>query len=67
MVNGEPVIEFNAKGVRDDLKMKGNKALQPYAKDEELAVRLEGYPKEVADGIRKGVEWVQLDPRNCFV
>ena len=34
MVNGEPVIEFNAKGVRDDLKMKSSKALQNYEQDE---------------------------------
>lgn len=67
MVNGEPVVEFNAKGVRDDLKQQGIVAMQDYAKDRELPVRLEGYPAEVAKAIQAGQDWVQLDPSRTFV
>lgn len=65
-VNGEPMLEFNCKSVRDDLKQQGQKAMKDYLEDEELKVRVAGYPEEVAKGIRKGEAWVQLNPENTF-
>lgn len=38
-----------------------------YLEDQELAIRLKGFPKEVGEGIRNGVQWVQLNPVNTFV
>ncbi|MBQ4436092.1 MAG: hypothetical protein II879_08370 [Clostridia bacterium] len=30
-------------------------------------MRLEGFPPEVADALKKGSDWVQLNPENTFV
>ena len=67
MVGGEPVLEFNCKSVRDDMRQQGVKAQKDFLEDEDLKVRLEGFPKEVSDAISKGGDWVQLNPGNTFV
>jgi hypothetical protein len=59
MVNGEPVIEMNCRSIRDDLKKKGQKAKKPWLEDEDLKVRLQGFPKEVAEALNEGKDWVQ--------
>lgn len=48
MVNGEPVVELNCRSIRDDLIQQGIKAKKDWLEDEDLKVRLSGYPKEVA-------------------
>ena len=65
-VNGNPLIEFNARAVKQDLKKQGQKALKKFLDDEKLEVRLAGYPKEVTEALRGNREWVQLDPKNTF-
>lgn len=65
-VNGNPLIEFNARAVKQDLKKQGQKALKKFLDDEKLDVRLAGYPKEVMEALRKNTEWVQLDPKSTF-
>lgn len=67
MVNGEPVIEMNCRSIRDDLKKKGQKAKKPWLEDEDLKVRLQGFPKEVAEALNEGKDWVQQNPANTFV
>jgi len=67
MVNGEPVIEMNCRTVKDDLQRQASKAKKDYLEDENLEVRLQGFPKEVAEGLKAGKEWVQLNPENTFV
>lgn len=67
MVGGEPVIEFNCKSVRDDMRQQGTKAQKDFLEDENLQVRLEGFPAEVASALQQGSDWVQLDPANTFV
>ncbi len=67
MVGGEPVIEFNCKSVRDDMKQQGTKAKKDFLDDEKLEVRLDGFPPEVAEAIRNGADWVQMNPENTFV
>ena len=67
MVGGEPVLEFNCKSVRDDMRQQGVKAQKGFLEDEDLKVRLEGFPKEVSDAIGKGSDWVQMNPENTFV
>lgn len=67
MVAGEAVIEMNCRAVKDDLIRKGIKAEQDYVQDEQLDVRLRGFPEEIAEGIRNGQEWIQLKPENVFV
>ena len=65
-INGNPLIEFNARAVKQDLKKQGQKALKKYIDDEKIDVRLAGYPNEVTEALRKSTEWVQLDPKNTF-
>ena len=67
MIGGEPVLEFNCKSVRDDMRQQGTKAQKNFLEDEDLKVRLEGFPSEVADALNKGADWVQLNPENTFV
>lgn len=66
MIGNEPVLEFNCKSVRDDMRQQGVKAQKDFLEDEDLEVRLEGFPPEVAEAIKKGSDWVQLNPENTF-
>lgn len=65
-VNGNPLIEFNARAVKQDLKKQGQKAFKKFLDDEQLDVRLAGFPKEVNEALKKNNEWVQLDPKSTF-
>lgn len=67
MVNGEPVIEFNCRSVRDDLQQKGIEAKKYFLEDKDLDLRLLGFPKEVGKALKEGADYVQLDPANTFV
>ena len=60
-LNGNPLIEFNARSVKQDLKKNGQKAWKKFIDDDLLDVRLRGYPVEVTEAIRDNKEWVQLD------
>lgn len=67
-INGEPVIEFNCNGIREALRDQyGSATLQKFIDDKELAVKLSAYPPEVADGVAKGFEYIQLSPKNTYV
>lgn len=66
MIHGNPVVEFNCKSVRDDLKKQGNKAFKKYLEDEDIQIRLSGYPQEVTLGLKQGKDWVQLNPSRTF-
>lgn len=66
LVNGNPLVEFNARKVKQDLKKQGQKALKKFLDDEELDIRLAGYPKEVSEALKANKEWVQLDPKTTF-
>ena len=67
-VNGEPVVEFNAMSVRNELIRRGKVTYKKWLEDEDLDVRLSGYPAEVTAAIKdKNATWVQLDPANTFV
>ena len=67
MVNGEPVIEFNCQSIIMDFQRTMGSIERDYIEDQELEIRLKGFPKEVAEGVRMGVQWVQLNPANTFV
>jgi len=41
------------------MKQQSTKAQKDYLEDEDLQVRLEGFPPEVADALKKGNDWVQ--------
>jgi len=48
------------------MRQQGVKAQKDFLEDEDLEVRLEGFPPEVAEAIKKGSDWVQLNPENTF-
>lgn len=67
LVNGNPLIEFNARSVKQDFKKNGQKALKKYLEDDNLDIRIAGYPKEVIEALRTNAEYVQLDPKRNFI
>lgn len=67
LVNGNPLIEFNARSVKQDFKKQGQKALKKFLDDDDLDIRIAGYPKEVSEALRSNKEFVQLDPKTTFV
>ena len=66
MINGEPVLEFNAQSVATDIFNVGATAKKDYLNDDEIDVRLRGFPPEVAAGVKRGDQWVQLNPENTY-
>lgn len=67
-VNGEPVIDFNCRSLRESMEQQyGATALQKFIDDGKLATRLSAYPPEVAEGVASGKEYVQMNPSNTFV
>lgn len=58
-IGGEPVLEMNCASIRNDFVQQGIKADKPFIKDEELDVRLRGFPKEVQKAVKDGDEYVQ--------
>lgn len=66
-LNGEPLVEYNVRSIRDDLVSAGVKAVKGYIDDEILEERLKGFPPEVVKGVKDNVEYVQLNPANTFV
>lgn len=67
MVAGEPVVEFNALAVMIDLHIQDAGVLRKWIEDNTFDVRLSGYPREVREALKKGDQWVQLDPMRTFV
>lgn len=67
ILNGNPLIEINARSIKQDLKKNGQKAWKKFIDDEELDVRLRGYPIEVTEALKKNSEWVQLDAKRTLV
>lgn len=66
-VGGNPLIEFNVKSLKQDLKKNNQKAFKKFLDDDKMEIRIAGYPVEVAEALRKNVEWVQLDPKCSWV
>ncbi len=67
MVNGEPVVEFNAQSIVTDMFNQGAIATKDYIDDDLIDERLRGFPPEIAEGLKNGAQWVQLNPENTFV
>lgn len=67
MLNGNPLVEINARSIKQDLKKNGSKAWKKYLDDDQLEIRLSGYPAEVGEALRNNKEWVQLDAKRTLV
>lgn len=67
-INNEPVLDFQCGAIRESLVTQyGATALQKFIEDGSLEKRLSAYPPEVADGVKNGSMYVQLNPLNTFV
>ena len=58
MIGGEPVLEFNCKSVRDDMRQQGVKAQKDFLEDEDLKVRLEGFRGMIEHFLGYPLFWV---------
>lgn len=67
MVNGEPVVEFNCRTIRDDLKQRIGSVQKDFLEDEDLEIRLRGFPREVREAVMNNLDYAQLNPANTFV
>ena len=67
LVNGNPLVEFNARSIKQDFRKRGQKAMKKFLEDDDLNVRVAGLPKEVAEALRTNNEYVQLDPKSTFL
>lgn len=67
MVNGEPVLEFNCASIINDFRQEVGSTTRDFLNDQELEIRLRGFPKEVQEGVKKNMQWCQLNPANTFV
>lgn len=66
-VNGEPVLEYNCRSIRDDIYQMGVQAQKDFIDDEDNKVKFSSLPEEAIKGAEAGLEWVQLNPANTFV
>ena len=66
-VGGNPLTEFNVKTLRTDLRKSAQKSWKKFLDDENMDVRIAGYPDEVIQALKKNVEWVQLDPKTTWL
>lgn len=67
-INNEPVLDFRCGTIRESLvNQYGETTLQKFIEDGSLEKRLSAYPPEVADGVKSGSIYVQLNPLNTFV
>lgn len=66
-INGEPVLEYNCRKVRDDVYGLGIQAKKDFINDEDLKTRLSSLPPEAIEGAMSGLEWIQLNPANTYV
>lgn len=67
LVGGNPLVEFNVRSLKTDLKPPSQKAWKKFLDDDEFKIRIAGYPKEVTEALSKNKEWVQLDPKTTWV
>lgn len=67
MINGEPIVEYNAQSITTDIFNQGAGSARPFVDDEQIDERLRGFPPEIADAVSAGDQWVQLNPENTFV
>ena len=66
-VDFEPMLEFDCTKLLTNLGLqRNNLSAENYLKDSDINLKLAGYPPEIADGVRNGKKFVQLNPHNTF-
>lgn len=67
MLNGQPIVDLDCQSILNQWRAKSYVVKENWIKDNELEHYFKGYPKEVQEGLNKGIQYVQLDPANTFV
>lgn len=68
MLNGTPVVDFNVQDLQNEFRERTYSVKEVNGvKDDELDRILKGYPPEIAQAIKSGAQYAQLDPANVHV
>lgn len=67
-LNGTPVVDFNVQDLQTEFRERTYTVKEAKGvKDDTLEGILKGYPPEIAQAIRSGTDYAQLDPNNVHV
>ena len=64
---GTPIVDFDVRSVYSEWQAKSYSIKDNWIKDNELETYFKGYPPEVVEGLNRGDEWVQLNPKYTIV
>lgn len=68
MINGTPIVDFNVQDLQSEFRERMYSVKEVSGvKDDELDRILKGYPPEIAQAIKSGAQYAQLDPKNVHV
>lgn len=68
MLNGTPIVDFNVQDLQNEFRERTYSVKEINGvKDDELDRILKGYPPEIAQAIKSGAQYAQLDPANVHV
>lgn len=68
LIDGTPVVDYDVQSLQNEFRQRTYSVNEIKSlKDDELDSVLKGYPPEIADAIKKGAQYAQLDPANTFV
>ena len=67
-MNDSPIVDYDVQSTQTEFRQRTYSVLQAKGvKDDTLDDVLKGYPPEVADAIKKGSQYAQLNPANSYV
>lgn len=68
MLNGTPIVDFNVQDLQNEFRERTYSVKEASGvKDDDLDRILKGYPPEIAQAIKSGAQYAQLDPANVHV
>lgn len=68
MLNGTPIVDFNVQDLQNEFRERTYSVKEVSGvKDDELDRILKGYPPEIAQAIKSGAQYAQLNPDNVHV
>lgn len=68
VMNDSPIVDYDVQSIENEFRERAYSVLEAKGvKDDVLNEVLKGYPPEVADAIKKGNQYAQLDPQNSYV
>ena len=67
MFNGTPIVDFDCQSILNEVKTKTYSIKEQYAKDSATDYILKGYPEEIQQAVKNGLQYAQLNPENTFV